>query len=85
MDRKGKPKGGFQIENALSREAALRGMTIWAAFSNFEEDEKGSLEAGKDADFVILTQDIMAIEYSEILNTYIDKTYLKGELVYSSE
>lgn len=85
MDRKGKPKGGFQIENALSRESALRGMTIWAAFSNFEEDEKGSLEAGKDADFVILTQDIMTIEYSEILKTYIDKTYLKGKLVYSSE
>ncbi|MEO9530932.1 MAG: amidohydrolase [Crocinitomicaceae bacterium] len=85
MDRNGKPKGGFQIENALSREAALRGMTIWAAFSNFEEKEKGSLEAGKDADFVILTQDIMKIEYAEILKTFVDKTYLKGELVYSAE
>jgi predicted amidohydrolase YtcJ len=85
MDRKGKPEGGFQFENALSREAALRGMTIWPAYSNFENAQKGSLEAGKDADFVILTKDIMLIPYADILNTFIDKTYLDGELVYSSE
>ena len=48
------PEGGFQIENALSREEALRGMTIWAAYSNFEEEEKGSIEVGKFADFIIL-------------------------------
>jgi len=85
MDRTGQPKGGFQSENALSREDALRGMTIWAAYSNFEENEKGSLEAGKDADFVILTKDIMTIPIEEVLNTFVDKTYLQGKLVYSAD
>lgn len=85
MDRYGFPEGGFQNENALSREDALKGMTIWAAYSNFEEKQKGSLEAGKDADFVILTKDIMTIPIEEVLNTFVDKTYLQGKLVYSAE
>ncbi|MEX1000484.1 MAG: amidohydrolase [Crocinitomicaceae bacterium] len=85
QDKKGKPEGGFQFENAISREAALRGMTTWAAYSNFENHEKGSLEAGKDADFVILTKDIMKIPYAEILTTFVEKTYLKGEEVYSAD
>ncbi len=58
-DAKGWPAEGYQMENALTREEALRGMTIWAAKSNFEEKEKGSLEAGKFADFIILDKDIM--------------------------
>ena len=53
-DAKGFPAGGYQMENALTREEALRGMTIWAAKANFEEKEKGSLEKGKFADFIIL-------------------------------
>lgn len=85
MDRQGYPQGGFQNENAISREDALRGMTIWPAYSNFEDTEKGSLEAGKDADFVILTKDIMRIPFEEILHTYVVATYLDGELVYSAE
>ncbi|RYG31316.1 MAG: amidohydrolase, partial [Chitinophagaceae bacterium] len=52
-DAKGWPASGYQPENALSREEALRGMTIWAAKSNFEEREKGSLEKNKFADFII--------------------------------
>ncbi len=48
------PENGFQMENALTREEALKGMTIWAAYSNFEENEKGSIEVGKMADFVVL-------------------------------
>ncbi|MFZ1313500.1 MAG: amidohydrolase, partial [Chitinophagaceae bacterium] len=56
-DAKGWPANGFQPENALTREEALRGMTIWAAKANFEEKEKGSLEEGKFADFVILDTD----------------------------
>lgn len=53
------PAGAFQSENALTPEQALRGMTIWAAFANFEEKEKGSIEKGKFADFVILDHDLM--------------------------
>src|SRR5690606_4898732 len=57
----GYPEGGLQPENALSREDALKGMTIWAARASFEENKKGSLEPGKVADFVVLDQDIMKI------------------------
>ncbi len=82
-DSKGFPAKGFQMENALSREEALRGMTIWAAKGSFEEKEKGSLEAGKFADFVILDQDIMQVEPSALLKTKVLKTYINGEKVYS--
>lgn len=77
-DSKGYPKGGFQMENALTREETLKGMTIWAAYSNFEEKEKGSLEVGKWADFVIFDRDIMKIIDSEILEMKVSRTYIKG-------
>ena len=72
------PEGGFQMNEALSREEALRGMTIWAAYSNFEEDEKGSIEIGKFADFVILDEDIMSVPIEEIPNIKVEKTYIDG-------
>jgi Predicted metal-dependent hydrolase with the TIM-barrel fold len=62
-DAKGFPPNGFQTENALTREATLRGMTIWAARSNFEETEKGSIEKGKFADFVLLDTDLMTATF----------------------
>ncbi|MDN3619881.1 amidohydrolase [Polaribacter undariae] len=76
------PKNGFQMENALTREETLKGMTIWAAYSNFEEDEKGSIEVGKFADFVILNQDIMKVKGNNIPNTKAISTFLNGEKVY---
>jgi len=76
------PENGFQTENALTREETLKGMTIWAAYSNFEEKEKGSIEVGKFADFIILNQDIMTININEVPNTKVLKTYSNGELVY---
>jgi len=82
MDKKGLPAGGFQPEEALSREEALRSMTIWAAKGSFEEEFKGSIEAGKAADFVILDRDIMTVPISDIPETMVLKTYLNGELVY---
>ncbi|QEC43504.1 amidohydrolase [Pseudobacter ginsenosidimutans] len=81
-DAKGWPANGYQIENALSREAALRGMTIWAAKSNFEEKEKGSLEKGKVADFVLLNADIMKAAEGELLQVNVQKTYVNGEKVF---
>lgn len=75
------PEGGFQIENALSREETLKGMTIWAAHSNFEEDEKGSIEAGKFADFVILDKDIMTIPVADIPKVTAEQVFLNGEQV----
>ena len=79
---KGLPKNGFQIENALTRWEALQGMTIWAALANFEENEKGSLEVGKRADFVVLNKDLMVVPEDEILSTMVISTFIDGEEVY---
>ena len=78
------PYGGFQSENSLSRYEALMGMTAWAAHSNFEDDEKGSIEAGKVADFVILDRDIMTVEEKMIPETKVVATILAGNIVYSN-
>jgi predicted amidohydrolase YtcJ len=76
------PLSGFQKENALSRENALKGITIWAAIANFEENEKGSLEVGKDADFVVLDRDIMKVKEEFILDTKVVYTFVAGEKVF---
>ena len=81
-DLNGNPAGGYQMDNALSRSEALKGMTKWAAYANFEEDVKGSIEVGKVADFVLLTNDIMVLNDSEILATEVLATFLGGEMVY---
>lgn len=75
------PEGGFQMQDALSREETLKGMTIWAAYSNFEELEKGSIEPGKMADFVILEDNIMEISVNQIPDLKVAKTFINGELV----
>ncbi|MES3017292.1 MAG: amidohydrolase [Bacteroidota bacterium] len=82
-DMKGYPAAGYQVENSLTREEALRGMTIWAAKGNFEEKEKGSIEKGKFADFVILDQDIMKAREELLFKTKVLKTYINGEKVFS--
>jgi predicted amidohydrolase YtcJ len=76
------PEGGFQPENSLSREEALKGMTIWAAFGQFEEKEKGSIAKGKWADFIILDRDIMEVAHEELRDTKVILTYSAGEKVY---
>ncbi len=81
-DEKGYPENGFQMENALSREEALKGMTIWNAIANFEEEEKGSIEKGKFADFVVLDRDIMTADEKEILGATVQATYVNGEKVF---
>ena len=81
-DLKHWPQNGFQMQDALTREQALRGMTIWAAFSNFEETEKGSIEKGKWADFTILDQDIMKVDENHLPNTKILATFINGKKVY---
>ena len=75
----------FHPEEVLSRQEALLGITRWAAYSNFEEKTRGSLEAGKDADFVMLTKDIVTIPEEEILKTFVFKTFLNGQMVYSAD
>ena len=81
-DAKGFPANGFQMENALTREETIRGMTIWAAKASFLEKEVGSLEAGKKADFIILDKDLMKVAETDILNTKVNATYLGGKKVH---
>jgi predicted amidohydrolase YtcJ len=81
-DANGFPEGGYQFDNALSREQTLRGMTIWAAKASFEEHEKGSLEVGKFADFIILNQNIMEVAPTDILKTKVKATFVGGEKVF---
>lgn len=80
-DLEGYPKNGYQMNNALSRENALKGMTIWNAYANFEETEKGSIEVGKLADFIILENDIITIDGNKIPKTKVISTYINGEKV----
>ncbi|MEX0274142.1 MAG: amidohydrolase [Flavobacteriaceae bacterium] len=81
QDVQGFPKGGFLPVERLSREEALKGMTIWAAYSNFEETEKGSIEVGKWADFTILDRDIMKVPVEDIPALQAAATYVAGERV----
>jgi predicted amidohydrolase YtcJ len=82
MDQKFYPEGGFQIENALTRQEAIKGMTIWAAKASFEENQKGSIEIGKLADFVVLDKDIMTIDIKEVPGVKVLQTFIGGEKVY---
>jgi predicted amidohydrolase YtcJ len=81
-DLKGFPENGFQSENKIDRKNTLRAMTILAAYSNFEENEKGSIEKGKLADFVILDRDVMLVDEKEIPKTMVIATYVNGEKVF---
>jgi len=81
----GLPNDGFQMENALTREQALRSITIWAAKAGFEETRKGSIEMGKSADFVVLDTDLMKCNEEAILQAKVLKTILGGEIVSGAE
>jgi predicted amidohydrolase YtcJ len=83
-DQKDFPQDGFQVENKLTRAEALKAMTIWAAYSNFEEKVKGSIEPGKYADFVILDKDIMKIKEKDLYKVKVLATYVDGIKVYDS-
>ena len=76
------PANGFQKENALTKEQALRGMTIWAAKAAFQESEIGSLEKGKSADFIVVNQDMMTVAEDQILETKVLETFSNGNKVY---
>ncbi|HPX79369.1 MAG: amidohydrolase [Bacteroidales bacterium] len=77
-----KPEGGWYPEQILSREETLKGMTIWAAMGSCREKEKGSIEPGKWADFVVWTDDLMTIPIEEIPETSCQMNFLGGEQVF---
>ena len=76
------PPGGWFPEQRMTREEALKSMTIWPAFAGFQEQLTGSLAPGKYADFVILDQDIMTIPETSILGTGVVATYIGGKAVF---
>jgi predicted amidohydrolase YtcJ len=81
-DHEGWPEGGWQKNEGLTREQALRAMTSWAAKSSFEEDEKGQLVPGMWADFVMLDTDLMSASPEEVLSTKVLSTWSAGEKVF---
>lgn len=81
-DGAGDPPGGWRPEQKLTREEALKSYTIWAAYAEFNETRKGSLEPGKLADFAVLDRDIMTCPESEIKDTRVLMTVVGGETVY---
>jgi hypothetical protein len=83
-DHNNLPEGGWQKEEGLTCEQTLRSMTIWAAKAAFEENEKGSLEPGKYADFVILDTDLMTATPKDVLKAKIESTWVGGEKVFDA-
>ncbi len=82
QDAAAQPEGGWTPNQRLTREEALRGFTLDAAYAGFMEDEVGSLVPGKRADFVVLSRDIMTVPPQEILETDVVATYLDGAPIY---
>jgi hypothetical protein len=82
QDENNWPAGGWFPEQRMTREEALKSMTIWPAFAAFQERDLGSLSPGKYADFVVLDRDIMRIAPEEILGAQVLATYLSGRAVY---
>jgi predicted amidohydrolase YtcJ len=76
------PPGGWFPEQKMTRDEALKAMTIWAAFAGFQEQLTGSLTPGKYADFVILDRDIMTVPEADILGTRVTATYIAGRAVF---
>ena len=84
-DMKGFSGEGWHPEEAVTREQALKMFTIWPAYAAFEEELRGSIEAGKLADFTVLSADIMKIPEMEILKTRCLMTVIGGEIVYEAK
>jgi predicted amidohydrolase YtcJ len=84
-DERNWPPGGWHPAETMTREEALKSMTIWPAFAGFQESMLGSLTPGKYADFVVLDQDIMQVPADAILKTRVLATYLGGKAVYEMQ
>lgn len=85
QDARDWPEGGWFAEQRMSREDALRSMTLWPAYAAFQEKEMGSITPGKYADFVVLDQDIMRVPAEIVLRTQVLSTWVGGRLVYDRD
>jgi predicted amidohydrolase YtcJ len=83
QDQEGRPPGGWHPEQCMTREEALKAYTVWSAFAGFEEKSRGTIEPGKLADIVVLSDDIMKIAPSEIIGTSVRMTIVGGDIVYA--
>jgi len=83
QDAKNSPAGGFQMDNAISRPDALRGMTTWAAHAAFEDQQKGQIKPGMAADFVMLNIDLLQAPNATLRNAKVQQTWIAGEKVFS--
>lgn len=83
--RDGEPVGGWYPEECMTREEALRSFTIWAAYGQFEDKIKGSLEEGKLADFVVIDRDYMTCPSGDIKDILPLTTVVGGEVVYTKD
>ena len=81
-DDQGKPEGGWRLDQSIGRLEALNAMTTWAARANFEEDSRGSLEAGKWADIVILDKDLVEDDEDSLWNAKVLATIVGGDVLY---
>ena len=84
QDPAGNPPGGWYPEQRLTLDEALRGYTVEAAYVEFEENAKGSIEKGKLADVAVISQDITTLAPKQILSVRVLKTFVGGKLVYDS-
>jgi predicted amidohydrolase YtcJ len=84
QDERDWPAGGWHPEQCMTRDEALRSMTLWPAYAGFQEHDLGTLTAGKYADFVVLDRDIMTVPASEILRTRVLATYVGGTAVFQA-
>ena len=84
-DTLGYPEAGFYLDEAITREQALKGMTLWAAYANFSEDIRGSLSPGKDADFIFLDRNPLTCPEGELSQINVLQTFIDGQQVYSLE
>ena len=82
QDRQGNPSGGWFPDQRLTRAEALRSWTVEGAYAAFQEKNKGSIEPGKWADFVVLSDDIMQVAPARILTTRVTMTIVNGKIVY---
>jgi predicted amidohydrolase YtcJ len=84
VTRKGMTGTVYGPDEAITMAEAIRGYTLLGAYLNFEEDVKGSLEPGKYADMIVLSDDLMTIDPERIMDVEVEKTWVAGELVYEA-
>ena len=82
QNHQGLPKGGWQPQEKISKNNALKMFTTWAAYGGFDENRRGKIKVGFDADLTILSKNLLTSDNSEILNTKIIGTIVNGEFVY---